>query len=64
MESTLTTKTYAEEIRKKINDFKTEQNYEFYGANYSSQPDHGTAHVAVLAPNGDAVSITSTINTK
>ena len=24
--------------------------------------DHGTAHVSVLAPNGDAVAVTTTIN--
>ena len=24
--------------------------------------DHGTTHINVLAPNGDAVSITSTVN--
>ena len=26
--------------------------------------DYGTTHVAVLAPNGDAVSVTTTINRK
>merc|ERR1719402_1298541 len=35
---------------------------------YSDEPvrmvsdDHGTAHISVLAPNGDAVSVTSTVN--
>ena len=35
---------------------------------YSNEPvrmvsdDHGTTHISVLAPNGDAVSVTSTIN--
>ena len=33
-----------------------------YGAVYYSPTDHGTAHISVLAANGDAVSATSTIN--
>lgn len=33
-----------------------------YDAMFLPQSDHGTAHVSVLAPNGDAVTITSTIN--
>lgn len=51
-------------MRSRISDYQTSQSYAFYGANYSSEADHGTAHVAVIAPNGDAVSITSTTNTK
>lgn len=36
--------------------------YKYYGANFSNEPDHGTANMAVLAPNGDAIVVTSTIN--
>ena len=43
----------------------TELNPEYYGVEKDSgfvPNDHGTAHIAILAPNGDAVSVTSTIN--
>lgn len=50
-------------VRALINDEKTSQDYMYYGANFTVEPDHGTAHMNVLASNGDAISITSTINT-
>lgn len=53
---------YAEGIRSKIFDNMTFQDPEYYGANYSLVEDHGTAHINVLAPNGDAIAVTSTIN--
>lgn len=59
----LTSTKFAMEIREKINDFQTYQDYKHYGANFSSSEDHGTAHINILAPNGDAVSVTGTINT-
>ena len=46
------------------NDKATTLNTTFYGADFQYVPtDHGTSHVSILAPNGDAVSVTSTVNT-
>ena len=46
------------------NDKATTLNTTFYGADFQYvPPDHGTSHVSILAPNGDAVSVTSTVNT-
>lgn len=59
----LTDINFAMEIRKKIDDFHTHQDYEYYGANFSSPNDHGTANINIIAPNGDAISATGTINT-
>lgn len=53
---------HALKIRDEIWDNRTFDDPQHYGANYSSVEDGGTAHVSVLAPNGDAVSVTSTIN--
>jgi gamma-glutamyltranspeptidase/glutathione hydrolase/leukotriene-C4 hydrolase len=53
---------YADEIRLKINDSTTFDDFEYYGGKVSSPDDHGTAHISILAPNGDAVAVTSTIN--
>lgn len=50
-------------VRELIMDKTTSQDHLHYGANFSVKPDHGTAHMNVLAPNGDAISITSTVNT-
>lgn len=53
---------YADLIRGQINDDKTYNDYAHYGANASVVEDHGTGHLSILAPNGDAVAFTSTIN--
>lgn len=53
---------FADNIRSKITPDKTYNDFRHYGAEYSMEEDHGTAQVAVLAANGDAISITSTIN--
>ena len=47
-------------LRNKISDYKT-YNVSYYAQTYS-KADYGTTHVAVLALNGDAVSVTTTIN--
>ena len=48
---------------KRINDSYTVNNASFYGADYYEAPkDHGTAHVAVMDKDGEAVSVTSTVN--
>ena len=47
---------------KPISDTRTVSDPSEYGAVYYSPDDHGTAHISVLAANGDAVSATSTIN--
>lgn len=52
----------ADEVRSKIVDNETFDDYEHYGAKYSNEEDHGTAHISILAANGDAISITSTVN--
>lgn len=53
---------FAMNVRPKINDQLTVDDYKYYGAQFSIDEDHGTAHINVFAPNGDAVSVTSTIN--
>lgn len=58
----LTSNDYARDIRNKILDNTTHLNPADYGAVFYNREDHGTAHISVLAPNGDAVSVTSTVN--
>ncbi|XP_043065801.1 scoloptoxin SSD14-like [Drosophila bipectinata] len=53
---------FAAGVRKLIQEDSTSENMSHYGAKYAGVEDHGTAHISVLAPNGDAVSVTSTIN--
>ncbi|KAG4074250.1 hypothetical protein HA402_008659 [Bradysia odoriphaga] len=53
---------FAESVRPKINDQQTVSDYKYYGAEFAIEEDHGTAHINVIAPSGDAVSVTSTIN--
>lgn len=58
----LTSSDYAAEIRRKIDDFKTMGDAKDYGAQFYAGKDEGTAHISVLAPNGDAISLTSSVN--
>ena len=48
-------------LRHKIRDSKTYKDVSYYADSFSNA-DYGTTHLAVLAPNGDAVSVTTTIN--
>ena len=50
-----------EYLRHRIWDNQTHDNQSYYG-DFFMKVDHGTSHLSVLAPNGDAVSLTSTIN--
>lgn len=58
----LTSPAFAAEIRALIKDDHTFENMAYYGANFTNVEDHGTANLVVLAPNGDAISVTSTVN--
>lgn len=53
----------AEEIMKKINDTQTSDDPRYYEALFDSTNENGTSHLSFLAPNGDAVSVTSSVNT-
>ncbi|KAI4489122.1 hypothetical protein M0804_004620 [Polistes exclamans] len=58
----LTSSDYAKAVRNKIKDYETSNDPKHYGAVTATTTDSGTAHVSVLAPDGSAVSVTSTIN--
>nr|XP_029729972.1 scoloptoxin SSD14-like [Aedes albopictus] len=58
----LTSQDYADYIRDKISDDRTYYDYDFYGADFTTPDDRGTAHVSILGPNGDAIGVTSTVN--
>lgn len=59
----LTSVEYAESIRMKINDERTSDDLSFYGSEIENVGvENGTSHLSLLAPNGDAVSVTSTVN--
>ncbi|XP_031825343.1 glutathione hydrolase 1 proenzyme [Nomia melanderi] len=58
---TLNSVQYADEIRGKIKDDRTSNDPRHYGV-FMVPEDSGTSHVSVLAPDGSAVSVTSTIN--
>lgn len=49
-------------IRKKIKVNETSNDPTYYGAITVPPDDSGTSHISVLAPDGSAVSVTSTIN--
>ncbi|XP_017792145.1 PREDICTED: gamma-glutamyltranspeptidase 1-like [Habropoda laboriosa] len=58
----LTSIDYANTIQKRISVHGTSNNPKYYGAVTTTPDDSGTSHVSVLAPDGSAVSVTSTIN--
>ena len=49
-------------VMSKWSDQKTFLTSQYYGAEYQYTDDHGTSHISILGPNGDAVSVTSTVN--
>lgn len=53
---------FAANLRRKIDLTKT-HDIEYYANATEAAHDEGTAHVSVLSPEGDAVSVTSTVNT-
>ncbi|XP_050682110.1 glutathione hydrolase 1 proenzyme-like isoform X1 [Leptidea sinapis] len=62
LERNLSTPEWAKSFRELVDDTRTYNDWHHYGALFEGADDHGTAHVVVVAPDGSAVSITSTIN--
>ncbi|XP_044585577.1 scoloptoxin SSD14-like isoform X2 [Cotesia glomerata] len=59
----LTSRDYARAIKARINDSRTWNDAAHYEGGTQLLEDHGTAQISVVSPDGDAVSITSTLNT-
>ena len=58
----LTDKVFIEKLTSLINDSTTFDEEYYSPAWLSNKIGTGTAHISIVAPDGDAVSITSTIN--
>jgi len=53
---------YATDLRDSIDPYKTFDDPGHYGAVYSPTEESGTSQISILGPDGDAVSITTSIN--
>lgn len=53
---------FANQIRQQINDNGTSTDPKHYGGEFNIVNDKGTSHISIIAPNGDAISVTSSIN--
>ncbi|CEF62587.1 Gamma-glutamyltranspeptidase family-containing protein [Strongyloides ratti] len=57
----ITSKEWAKDVRRRITHTTHEDKY--YGGNFEIVPeDHGTTHISIIDVDGNAVSVTSTIN--
>jgi gamma-glutamyltranspeptidase/glutathione hydrolase/leukotriene-C4 hydrolase len=54
---------YMTSVQNNMSDQHTSTDPKFYGAEFSLSEDHGTENIAVLDSFGNAVSVTSSINT-
>ncbi|XP_054274765.1 scoloptoxin SSD14-like [Macrosteles quadrilineatus] len=60
--ATLMSEDFVNEIRSQIKDDQTFEDPAHYGAVFYNAEDHGTAHISILAPDGDAVAVTSSLS--
>ncbi|XP_044758770.1 glutathione hydrolase 1 proenzyme-like isoform X2 [Coccinella septempunctata] len=58
----LTSTEYAKIIHHKISDSSTNNDPKYYGGVTYNKEEHGTAHISVISAEGDAVSVTSSVN--
>jgi len=54
---------YMNSLQNNMSDQRTSTDPKFYGADFSWPEDHGTENIAVLDSFGNAVAVTSSINT-
>lgn len=62
LQANLVNPEFANEVRKKIDDLRTHNEPGFYDEQFGSPDDHGTCEISVLAPNGDAIALTGSLN--
>lgn len=53
---------FTRDVAGKIDDIKTFHDHKYYSMKFLAPDDHGTSHVSIIAANGDAISVTSSIN--
>ena len=62
MVKNLTSQDWVEQIKREIDDTRTYDDPEHYGAKEYLTEDHGTCQHSFLSPDGDAVSVTASVN--